>query len=110
MDRAITLNQGNIETHNELKRDYSKALVENDELKEKVKSLKKEIGVIYSNVKTMLKDYTADKDMFKRIFKSLTNEIKERVRGSEFERIDDEENKKERKQERKNKRSHGPRR
>ncbi|MDN6195731.1 MAG: hypothetical protein L0I93_04500, partial [Atopostipes suicloacalis] len=110
LDRAITLNQGNIETHNELKRDYSKALVENDELKEKVKSLKKEIGVIYSNVKTMLKDYTADKDMFKRIFKSLTNEIKERVRGSEFERIDDEENKKERKQERENKRSHGPRR
>lgn len=72
---------------------YDKVLEINKDLKDQVKSLKKEVKVIYNNVKDFIKERTPDKETFKSMFKTITDDVKERVAGSEFERIDKQENK-----------------
>lgn len=82
--------------YNDLVRDYNNLNKENKGLKEQVNTLKKEISLIYNNVKSFVKGHTPDKKTFKEMFKKITDEVKERMAGSEFERLDKQENKQKR--------------
>ncbi len=67
--------------------DYNNLLEENSTLKERVKDLKSEIGLLYQNTKDFLKDRTESVRAFKSDFKDFIDGVKDKIVGSEFERL-----------------------
>ena len=60
---------------------------ENRSLKERIGDLQGEIGLLYKSSKEFLKERTEDVRAFRNVFKSFADKIKEKIKGSEFERL-----------------------
>lgn len=90
---------GLVHKYNSIVEDYNGLVKENSALKERVKDLKSEIGLLYQNTKDFLKDRTESVRAFKNDFKDFIDNVKEKVAGSEFERLYKREKSNERRQE-----------
>lgn len=60
---------------------------ENQELRSENRDLRHEIGFLYQSTKEFLKERADDLRAFRNDFKSLVGKVKERITGSEFERL-----------------------
>lgn len=85
-----------INDYNDLVHRYNDNIHEIETLEEKVKNLTEEIGVIYQQTKSFLKEHTPDLQTFKSLFKSLVRDIKEKAPMGNFERLNKQEQKRER--------------
>ena len=71
----------------QLKAENEKLRSENRSLKERIGDLQGEIGLLYKSSKEFLKERTEDVRAFRNVFKSFADKIKEKIKGSEFERL-----------------------
>ena len=71
----------------QLKAENRKLRSENRSLKERIGDLQGEIGLLYKSSKEFLKERTEDVRAFRDVFKSFADKIKEKIKGSEFERL-----------------------
>ena len=71
----------------QLKAENEKLRSENRSLKERIGDLQGEIGLLYKSSKEFLKERTEDVRAFRNAFKSFADKIKEKIKGSEFERL-----------------------
>lgn len=85
-----------INDYNDLVHRYNDNIHEIETLEEKVKNLTEEIGVIYQQTKSFLKEHTPDLQTFKSLFKSLVRDIKEKAPMGNFERLNKQEQKRDR--------------
>lgn len=65
----------------------SKLEKENKQLKEHISDLQSEIGLLYKSTKEFLRERTEGVRAFRSVFKSFVDKVKEKVAGSEFERL-----------------------
>lgn len=77
-----------VERFNKKVNDYNELLEENRTLKSRVKDLTNEIGSIYKSTKLFLKERTSDLKTFKSLFNELVNKVKEKSPKGEFERLE----------------------
>ena len=84
-----------VERFNSNVRDYNELLEENISLKGRVKDLTNEIGSIYKSVKEFLKERTDDLRAFKSVFNDLVDKVKGKTPKGEFERLNKQEKRKE---------------
>lgn len=61
---------------------------ENKQLKSQISDLRHEIGVLYKNTREFLKARTEGVRAFKNVFKQFVDGVKDKIQGSEFERLD----------------------
>ena len=61
--------------------------VENRDLKDRISDLKHEIGLVYQSAKEFVKERTEGVRAFRDVFRGLIDKVKDRMDGSEFERI-----------------------
>jgi len=61
---------------------------ENKQLKSQISDLRHEIGVLYKNTREFLKKRTESVRAFKNDFKQFVDGVKDKIKGSEFERLD----------------------
>lgn len=61
---------------------------ENKQLKSQISDLRHEIGVLYKNTREFLKERTEGVRAFKNVFKQFVDGVKDKIKGSEFERLD----------------------
>lgn len=80
----------------ESKNAYDELLAENRSLKARVSDLTSEIGSIYKSVKSFLKERTSDLKSFKSLFNDLVDKVREKTPEGEFERLERREKRKER--------------
>lgn len=78
---------GLVQRFNGIVEDHNELLEENSTLKERVKDLKSEIGLLYQNTKEFLKGRAESVRAFKNDFKDFIGDMREKVTGSEFERL-----------------------
>jgi Plasmid recombination enzyme len=71
----------------QLKAEVRELRSENRSLKERIGDLQGEIGLLYKSSKEFLKERTEDVRAFRNVFKSFADKIKEKIKGSEFERL-----------------------
>jgi len=71
----------------QLKAENEKLRSENCSLNERIGDLSQEIGLLYKSSKEFLKERTEDVRAFRNVFKSFADKIKEKIKGSEFERL-----------------------
>ena len=71
----------------QLKAEINELRSENRSLKERIGDLQGEIGLLYKSSKEFLKERTEDVRAFRDVFKSFADKIKEKIKGSEFERL-----------------------
>ncbi|AQL55329.1 plasmid recombination enzyme (plasmid) [Enterococcus faecalis] len=84
-----------VERFNSNVRNYNELLEENISLKGRVKDLTNEIGSIYKSVKEFLKERTDDLRAFKSVFNDLVDKVKGKTPKGEFERLNKQEKRKE---------------
>ncbi len=70
-----------------LEREIKDLKKENWDLKAHISDLRDEIHLLYKNTKEFLKERTENVRAFKNVFKDFIGELRERVAGSEFERL-----------------------
>lgn len=75
------------EKNGELLKEIQILKMENRDLKDRISDLRHEIGLLYKSTKSFLKERTEDVRSFKNVFRSFIDEVKERITGSEFERL-----------------------
>lgn len=85
-----------INDYNDLVHRYNDNIHEIEILEEKVKNLTEEIGVIYQQTKSFLKEHAPDLQTFKSLFKSLVRDIKEKAPMGNFERLNKQDQKRDR--------------
>lgn len=61
---------------------------ENKQLKSQISDLRHEIGLLYKNTREFLKERTEGVRAFKNVFKQFVDGVKDKIKGSEFERLD----------------------
>lgn len=78
----------------EVKERYGKLLKENQslrdenkELKDHISDLRDEIALVYQSTKEFLKERTDGLKAFRSVFKGLVDKVREKITGSEFERL-----------------------
>lgn len=72
---------------NENVNEYNELLEENSTLKERMKDLKSEIGLLYQNTKEFLRGRAESVRAFKNDFNDFIGDLREKIAGSEFERL-----------------------
>src|SRR5699024_9409148 len=70
-----------INDYNQLVGEFNTLKEENTLLKDEIRDLKVEIGLIYNSTKEFLKDHTSDIQAFKTMFKELVDDITEKVKN-----------------------------
>lgn len=70
--------------------------IENRDLKAHISDLRREINLIYKSTKEFLKERTEDVRAFRNVFRSFIDKVREKITGSEFERLHKRENARER--------------
>lgn len=70
-----------------LQKENKELRVENMGLKRHISDLQHEIGLLYQNTKVFLKERTDSVRAFKNVFKDFIGDLREKVTGSDFERL-----------------------
>jgi len=70
-----------------LEKENQSLKTENRDLKDRISDLKHEIGLVYQSAKEFVKERTEGVRAFRDVFRGLIDKVKDRMDGSEFERI-----------------------
>ena len=73
--------------NHKLTKENKELRVENMGLKRHISDLQHEIGLLYQNTKEFLKERTDSVRVFKNVFKDFIGDLREKVTGSDFERL-----------------------
>lgn len=73
--------------NHKLTKENKELRVENMGLKRHISDLQHEIGLLYQNTKEFLKERTDSVRAFKNVFKDFIGDLREKVTGSDFERL-----------------------